>query len=50
VVLRRRAGAVRGIGGQMQRRLVLDTNEKRERAARLGIGNPQKIFVIEGMV
>jgi Bacterial fructose-1,6-bisphosphatase, glpX-encoded len=35
---------------QMQCRLVLDTDEKRERAARLGIGNPQKIFVIEGMV
>jgi fructose-1,6-bisphosphatase/sedoheptulose 1,7-bisphosphatase-like protein len=44
------AAALRCIGGQMQFRLVLDTDEKRERAARLGIGNPQKIFVIEGMV
>jgi len=40
----------RCIGRQMQCRLVLDTDEKRERAARMGIGNPQKIFVIEGMV
>src|ERR1700686_5424348 len=41
---------LRCIGGQMQCRLVLDTDEKRERAARMGIGNPQRLFVIEGLV
>jgi len=34
----------------MQCRLVLDTDEKRERAARMGVSDPQKIFLIEDMV
>jgi fructose-1,6-bisphosphatase II / sedoheptulose-1,7-bisphosphatase len=44
------AAALRCIGGQMQCRLVLDTDEKRERAARMGVSDPQKIFLIEDMV
>ena len=44
------AAALRCIGGQMQCRLVLDNDEKRERAARMGISDPQKIFLIEDMV
>jgi fructose-1,6-bisphosphatase II / sedoheptulose-1,7-bisphosphatase len=44
------AAALRCIGGQMQCRLVLDTDEKRERAARMGVIDPQKIFLIEDMV
>jgi fructose-1,6-bisphosphatase II / sedoheptulose-1,7-bisphosphatase len=36
--------------GPDARRLVLDTDEKRERAAGMGISNPQKIFLIEDMV
>jgi fructose-1,6-bisphosphatase II / sedoheptulose-1,7-bisphosphatase len=44
------AAALRCIGGQMQCRLVLDTDDKRERAARMGVSDPQKIFLIEDMV
>jgi fructose-1,6-bisphosphatase II / sedoheptulose-1,7-bisphosphatase len=44
------AAALRCIGGQMQCRLVLDTDEKRERAARMGVSDPGKIFLIEDMV
>src|SRR5260370_1879468 len=44
------AGALRCMGGQMQCRLVLDTDDKRERAARMGVSDPQKIFLIEDMV
>src|SRR3982075_3130868 len=36
------AAALRCIGGQMQCRLVLDTQEKRERAAKMGIKDPRK--------
>src|SRR5579862_9146337 len=36
------AAALRCIGGQMQCRLVLDTDEKRERAAKMGIKDPRK--------
>jgi fructose-1,6-bisphosphatase II / sedoheptulose-1,7-bisphosphatase len=36
--------------GPDARRLVLDTDEKRERAAGRGIGDPKKIFLIEDMV
>ena len=39
-----------GIGGQMQTRLVIDTEEKRERAARMGIKDPRKVYRIEDMV
>ncbi|MGJ8528838.1 class II fructose-bisphosphatase [Maritalea sp.] len=38
------AAALRCVGGQMQARLVLDTAEKRERAARLGIEDPDRIY------
>ena len=44
------AAALRCIGGQMQCRLVLDTEEKRERAAKMGIKDPRKKYAIEDMV
>ena len=34
------AAALRCIGGQIQCRLVLDTEEKRERAAKMGVTDP----------
>ena len=44
------AAALRCIGGQMQCRLVLDTEEKRERVAKMGIKDPRKKYEIEDMV
>jgi fructose-1,6-bisphosphatase II / sedoheptulose-1,7-bisphosphatase len=44
------AAALRCIGGQMQCRLVLDTEEKRERAAKMGIKDPRKKYEIGDMV
>jgi fructose-1,6-bisphosphatase II / sedoheptulose-1,7-bisphosphatase len=44
------AAALACIGGQMQGRLVLDTDEKRARAARMGIADPRKKYQIEDMV
>ena len=44
------AAALRCIGGQMQCRLVLDTEEKRKRAAKMGIKDPRKKYEIEDMV
>jgi fructose-1,6-bisphosphatase II / sedoheptulose-1,7-bisphosphatase len=44
------AAALRCIGGQMQTRLLLDTDEKRERAAKMGIKDPRKKYQIEDMV
>jgi fructose-1,6-bisphosphatase II / sedoheptulose-1,7-bisphosphatase len=44
------ASALRCIGGQMQCRLVLDTEEKRERAAKMGIRDPRKKYEISDMV
>lgn len=44
------AAALRCIGGQMQCRLVLDTDEKRERAFKMGIKDPRKKYEIEDMV
>ena len=44
------AAALRCIGGQMQTRLVLDTDEKRERAAKMGIKDPRRKYQIEDMV
>jgi fructose-1,6-bisphosphatase II / sedoheptulose-1,7-bisphosphatase len=44
------AAALRCIGGQMQCRLVLDTEEKRARAAKMGIKDPRKKYQIEDMV
>jgi fructose-1,6-bisphosphatase II / sedoheptulose-1,7-bisphosphatase len=44
------AAALRCIGGQMQCRLVLDTEERRERAAKMGIKDPRKKYEIADMV
>jgi len=44
------AAALRCIGGQMQTRLVLDTEEKRARAAKMGIKDPRRKYQIEDMV
>ena len=44
------ASALRCIGGQMQCRLVLDTEEKRDRAAKMGIKDPRKKYEIGDMV
>src|SRR5215467_14232036 len=43
------AAALRCIGGQMQCRLILDSDEKRERARKMGINDPKKIYGIEDM-
>ncbi|EJF75830.1 class II fructose-bisphosphatase [Bartonella alsatica] len=43
------AAALRCIGGQMQGRLQLDTDEKIARAARMGIDNPNKVYAMEEM-
>jgi fructose-1,6-bisphosphatase II / sedoheptulose-1,7-bisphosphatase len=44
------AAALACIGGQMQGRLVLDTDEKRERARKMGITDPRKKYEMEDMV
>jgi fructose-1,6-bisphosphatase II / sedoheptulose-1,7-bisphosphatase len=44
------AAALKCIGGQMQTRLVIDTEEKRERTARMGIKDSKKKYQIEDMV
>ena len=44
------AAALRCIGGQMQCRLVVDTEEKRARSAKMGIKDPRKKYQIEDMV
>ena len=44
------AAALRCIGGQMQCRLLLDTQEKRERAAKMGIKDPRKKYEIADLV
>jgi len=44
------AAALRCIGGQMQCRLILDTSERRERSAKMGITDPRKRYEIEDMV
>jgi fructose-1,6-bisphosphatase II / sedoheptulose-1,7-bisphosphatase len=44
------AAALRCIGGQMQCRLVLDTEDKRARAAKMGISDPRKKYEISDMV
>jgi fructose-1,6-bisphosphatase II / sedoheptulose-1,7-bisphosphatase len=43
------AVALRCIGGQMQTRLILDTDEKRERALKMGVTDPKMIYQIEDM-
>jgi fructose-1,6-bisphosphatase II / sedoheptulose-1,7-bisphosphatase len=44
------AAALRCIGGQMQCRLVVDTDERRARVAKMGIKDPRKKYRIEDMV
>jgi fructose-1,6-bisphosphatase II / sedoheptulose-1,7-bisphosphatase len=44
------AAALRCIGGQMQTRLVIDTDEKHERATKMGIKDARKKYQIEDMV
>jgi fructose-1,6-bisphosphatase II / sedoheptulose-1,7-bisphosphatase len=44
------AAALRCIGGQMQGRLVLDTDQKRERAAKMGVKDPKKKYDLKDMV
>jgi fructose-1,6-bisphosphatase II / sedoheptulose-1,7-bisphosphatase len=43
------AVALRCIGGQMLTRLILDTDEKRERAKKMGVTDPKMIYRIEDM-
>ena len=43
------AAALRCIGGQMQGRLQLNTEEKVTRAAKMGISDPKKIYAMEEM-
>jgi fructose-1,6-bisphosphatase II / sedoheptulose-1,7-bisphosphatase len=43
------AAALRCIGGQIQGRLILDTPEKVERAARMGVSDPRKVYRAEEM-
>lgn len=43
------AAALRCLGGQMQGRLILDTREKRARADKLGIEDPDKTYVCDEM-
>ncbi|MDH7795627.1 MULTISPECIES: class II fructose-bisphosphatase [unclassified Beijerinckia] len=38
------AGALRCVGGQMQGRLVIDTEEKRQRAYKMGVKDPKKKY------
>ena len=44
------AAALRCIGGQMQTRLVIDSEELRERTLKMGIKDPKKKYEIEDMV
>ena len=44
------AAALRCIGGQMQARLIVDTDEKRERVRKMGIKDPRKKYQILDMV
>src|ERR1041384_2144235 len=44
------AASLRCIGGQMQTRLVIDTEQLRERTIKMGIKDPKKKYEIEDMV
>ncbi|MDO8533922.1 MAG: class II fructose-bisphosphatase, partial [Xanthobacteraceae bacterium] len=44
------AAALRCIGGQMQGRLILDSEEKKKRAASMGIKDPRKKYELTDMV
>lgn len=41
------AAALRCVGGQMQARLILDTEAKRERALKMGVKDPSKVYRME---
>lgn len=41
------AAALRCIGGQMQARLILDTDDKRERARRMGVEDPNRKYSVK---
>lgn len=43
------AAALRCTGGQMQGRLILDTDEKRARAEKMGVTEPEKAYTMEEM-
>ena len=43
------AAALRCIGGQMQGRLQLNTQEKIDRAAKMGVKDPNKVYTMEEM-
>ena len=43
------AAALRCIGGQMQCRLILDTEEKRDRAAKMGVADPNRLYSLEDL-
>jgi fructose-1,6-bisphosphatase II / sedoheptulose-1,7-bisphosphatase len=43
------AAALRCVGGQMQTRLVLDTEDKRKRAAEMGVKDPNKKYDMRDM-
>jgi fructose-1,6-bisphosphatase II / sedoheptulose-1,7-bisphosphatase len=43
------AAALRCVGGQMQGRLILDTEEKRARAAKMGVKDPNKKYDMSEM-
>jgi len=43
------AAALRCTGGQMQGRLILDTQEKADRAAKMGVSDPNKAYTMEEM-
>ena len=43
------AAALRCMGGQMQGRLILDTEEKRQRAAKMGVDTPERKYTMEEM-
>jgi fructose-1,6-bisphosphatase II / sedoheptulose-1,7-bisphosphatase len=44
------AAALRCIGGQMQGRLILDSDEKKKRAAEMGVKDPKKKYDMKEMV
>ena len=44
------AAALRCIGGQMQGRLILDNEEKRARAEKMGVTDPRRKYGLEDMV
>jgi fructose-1,6-bisphosphatase II / sedoheptulose-1,7-bisphosphatase len=44
------AAALRCIGGQMQGRLILDSDEKRKRAAEMGVKDPKKKYDMKDLV